>query len=90
MYRIYMNILRSFPGDFKILVKMIYFKRILWLISWSLQDDQGGSKTVLMKVHIILTFFMDNFEKCHCIIPATASSSRLEFTQKAHDIVTSH
>ena len=39
MYRIYKNILHSFPGDVKILV---YFKRILWLISWNLQDDQGG------------------------------------------------
>ena len=42
MYRIYKNILHSFPGGFKILVKRIYFRRILWLISWSLQDDQGG------------------------------------------------
>ena len=43
MYRIYKNILHSFQGDFKILAKGdIYFKRILWLISWSLQDDQGG------------------------------------------------
>ena len=42
MYRTYKNILHSFPGDFKILVKMIYFRRFLWLISWSLQDDQGG------------------------------------------------
>ena len=42
MYRIYKNILISFPGDFKILVKVTYFRRILWLISWSLQDDQGG------------------------------------------------
>ena len=42
MYRIYKNILHSFPGDFKILVKSEHFRRILWLISWSLQDDQGG------------------------------------------------
>ena len=42
MYRIYKNILHSFQGDFKILVKVLYFRRILWLISWSLQDDQGG------------------------------------------------
>ena len=43
MYRIYKNILHSFPGGFKILVKSdLYFRRILWLISWSLQDDQGG------------------------------------------------
>ena len=42
MYRIYKNILPSFPGDFKILVKSDNFRRILWLISWSLQDDQGG------------------------------------------------
>ena len=43
MYRIYKKFLHSLPGDFKILVKSdIYFRRILWLISWSLQDDQGG------------------------------------------------
>ena len=42
MYRIYRNILHSFPGGFKILVKSDIFRRILWLISWSLQDDQGG------------------------------------------------
>ena len=42
MYRIYKNILHSFQGDFKILVKVIYFRRILRLISWSLHDDQGG------------------------------------------------
>ena len=42
MYRIYKNILHSFPGDFKILVKSDNFIRTLWLISWSLQDDQGG------------------------------------------------
>ena len=41
MYRIYKNILHSFQGDFKILVKSdIYIRRILWLISWSLQEDQ--------------------------------------------------
>ena len=54
MYRIYKNILNSFPGGFKILVKMIYFRRILWLIlwliSWSLQDDQGG--ITCMTTHI--------------------------------------
>ena len=42
MCRIYRNILHSFQGDFKILVKVMYLRRILWLISWSLQDDQGG------------------------------------------------
>ena len=42
MYRIYKNILHSFRGDFKILVKCDIFQRILWLITWSLQDDQGG------------------------------------------------
>ena len=26
----------------KFWLKVIYFRRILWLISWSLQDDQGG------------------------------------------------
>ena len=41
MYRIYKKVLHSFPGDFKILVKSDYFRRILWLIFWSLQDDQG-------------------------------------------------
>ena len=43
MYRIYKNILHSFQADFKILVYFdIYFRRILWLLSWSLQGDQGG------------------------------------------------
>ena len=41
MYRMYKNILHSLQGDFKILVKSD-FRRILRLISWSLQDDQGG------------------------------------------------
>ena len=42
MYRIYKNILHSFPGDFKILVKTDIFEKNFKLISWSLQDDQGG------------------------------------------------
>ena len=49
MYRIYKKILHSFQGDFKILVKVIYFRRILWLISWSLQDDQGGITCMQLK-----------------------------------------
>ena len=48
MYKIYKNILHSFPGGFKILVKSYRsFRRILWLISWSLQDDQGGITCML-------------------------------------------
>ena len=53
MYRIYKNILHSFQGDFKILVKSdIYFRRILWLISCSLQDDQGGITCMMSREQI--------------------------------------
>ena len=61
MYRIYKNILHSFPGDFKILVKcieytyfMVYFRRILWLISWSLQDDEGGITCMILIWRLLL------------------------------------
>ena len=50
MYRIYKNILHSFQGDLK---KVIYFRSILWLICWSLQDDQGGITCMLVAVSVM-------------------------------------
>ena len=57
MYRIYKNILHSFPGGFKILVNSDTFRRILWLISWNLQDDQGG---ITCMINSYYTFFCMN------------------------------
>ena len=42
MYRIYKNILHSFQGDFKILVKSDIFWKNFMAHSWSFQDDLGG------------------------------------------------
>ena len=46
MYRIYRKVPHSFQGDFGFFVKKWYifkeFLPILWLISWSLPDDEGG------------------------------------------------
>ena len=48
MYRIFKTILHLFQGDFKILVKSDIFEKNLWLISWSLLDDQGGITSMFM------------------------------------------
>ena len=42
MYRIYRKILGSFQGDFEFCEKVVHFRQILPLISWSLTDDEGG------------------------------------------------
>ena len=46
MYRIYRKIPDPFQGDFEFCLKNRYileeFSSILWLISWSLPDDEGG------------------------------------------------
>ena len=46
MYRIYRKIPDPFQGDFEFCLKNRYifeeFRSILWLISWSLPDDEGG------------------------------------------------
>ena len=46
MYRIYRKIPDPFQGDFEFCSKNRYileeFHSILWLISWSLPDDEGG------------------------------------------------
>ena len=61
MYIIYKSILHSFLGDFKVLIKSDIYRRILWLISWSLQDDQGSITSMLLhserpKLPTILAF----------------------------------
>ena len=46
MYRIYRKIPDPFQGDIKFCLKnrciLEEFRSILWLISWSLPDDEGG------------------------------------------------
>ena len=46
MYRIYRKIADPFQGDFEFCLKNRYifeeFRSVLWLISWSLPDDEGG------------------------------------------------
>ena len=46
MYRIYRKLLDPFQEDFEFCMKNRYileeFLTILWLISWSLPDDEGG------------------------------------------------
>ena len=54
MYRTYSKIPDSFQGDFDFLLKKRYiledFLLILWLISWSLPDDEGGITCMIAKV----------------------------------------
>ena len=51
MYRICRNIPDPFQGDFEFCSKNRYileeFHSILWLISWSLPDDEGGITCLL-------------------------------------------
>ena len=46
MHRIYRKLPDSLQGDFEFCLKKMYileeFRPILWLISWSLPDDEGG------------------------------------------------
>ena len=46
MHKIYRKLPDSFQGDFEFCLKNRYileeFRPILWLISWSLPDDEGG------------------------------------------------
>ena len=69
------NILHSFQGDFKILVKVIYFKRILWLISWSLQDDQGVSHVWTWAYQDLNKSLRQKFFSSHLAQMVTASAN---------------
>ena len=46
MYRVYRKIPDPFQGDFELCLKNRYileeFRSIVWPISWSLPDDEGG------------------------------------------------
>ena len=53
MYSIYRKISDPFQGDFEICLKNRYileeFQSVLWPISWSLPDDEGGITCMLAK-----------------------------------------
>ena len=54
MYRIYKKIPDPFQGDFEFCLKNRYileeFRSILWSISWSLPDDEGGITCMVFNV----------------------------------------
>ena len=71
MYRIYRKFPDPFQGDLEFCVKNRYIleelQSILWLISWSLPDDEGG--ITCMKFCIFQCIRSNRKpEKCHCII----------------------
>ena len=74
MYRIYRKIPDPFQGDFEFCSKNRYileeFQSILWLISWSLPDDEGGitcMQLVTSNSYQILAIFMMLFKSSQII-----------------------
>ena len=64
MYRIYRKIPDPFQGDFEFCSKNRYileeFHSILWLISWSLPDDEGDI-TCLQQENVFLKHYAPNW-----------------------------
>ena len=74
MYRICRKIPDSFQGDFGIFVKKWYilkeFLPILWLISWSLPDDEGGI-TCMLKAQLSLSIVAQHAQLQNTLILLT-------------------
>ena len=71
MYRMYRKIPDPFEGDFAFSSKNRYileeFRSVLWLISWSLPDDEGGITCMPLDFTFLikLTHFRKWYEECH-------------------------
>ena len=89
MYRIYRKPSAPFQGDFEFCLKNMYiseeFSSILWLISWSLPDDEGGI-TCMSKT---LGFLRRNLGDCTMQVKSTAYTSlvrpTLEYSSSVWD-----
>ena len=79
MYRIYRKTPDPFQGDFEFGLKNRYiseeFRSILWSISWSLPDDEGG----ITCMHFILALLCNGTNCQHLyIINCTVTAETVE------------